>query len=133
MKPVPDYSKCCRAPVLGNTTSNRLYCFKCRKTVRSFDGRKRQQAIDAIQFTRSRCMVQAMLFGQVIGYARDVPNLVHDGRGWKKVGRSSYKFFIHGSSLVEALGLWNPAEYDFVSLKKAEQALMDRIRKKADG
>ena len=109
MRKIPLYSACCRQSVLGDAARQSLYCHGCKKTIRSFAGRKRASALAAIQFVRSHCRVEAMLCGEVIAYARDVPNLVWKDGMYRKEGRSKYKYFVQGSSLVSAIGL-NPCQ-----------------------
>ncbi len=120
----PMYSRCCGAAVLGEFGQRRLYCHKCRKTIRSFVGCKRIAAIKQVEYLTQRCRVDAMLFGQTIAYARDVPNLVWRNRVCRKQGRSKYKYFINGSSLVIALGLQQcQTEDGFRSLGAAVAAM----------
>lgn len=124
MKLLPMYSRCCIAPILAEPETARLYCYKCDKTIRSFAGKRREKAIAAITYERSSCYVRAMLLGEVIGYARDVPNLEWRVGGYRKVGRSDYKFVVGGTSLAMALGFQQRRSvYGFSSLARAERAL----------
>lgn len=121
---IPLYSKCCHESVLGDINELRLYCYRCNKTIRSFKGARRLKALSEMEFQESRCRVDVILCGQRIAYARDVPNLeLVDGQ-YRKVGRSKYKYFVQGCSLVSAMG-WQQCKTEdgFASLSIATDAL----------
>ncbi len=127
MNNLPWYSHCCQSPILGDAKGHRMYCHKCGKTIRSFAGKRREKVMATIAYERSQCMVRAMLLGENIAYARDVPNLVWRDGGYRKVGRSSYKFFIQGSSLVSAMGLQQCQTVDGFETLKAAATAMRRV------
>lgn len=128
MKRIPDYSKCCGRPVLAH--DHRLYCHGCGKTVRSFRGKLRDKAMAQAVAIRSRCRVEVVVLGRCIAYARDVPNLVPSefDAGYRKVGKSTYTWFIQGSSLAQALGYEQCKSRDgFKSLRAAWRSLAKEL------
>lgn len=98
------YSRCCHQPILGDGNRRRLYCYGCQRTIQSFAGSRREAALRSVTVDRERCYIRVHLGGHGIAYARDVPNLVWRDGCYRRVGRSTYKYFVHGSSLVTALG-----------------------------
>lgn len=122
------YSSCCNAPVLGNSEGRLLYCYGCGETIRSFKGWNRKAALKRIRVEREQCYVRVMLFGVVIAYARDVPNLEWRDNRYRKVGRSTYKYFIQGTPLVSALGFEQCYGQDgFRTLRQAERDLLSYL------
>ena len=110
--------------------NRRLYCYKCNKTIRSFRGVLRDRALAKATVTRERLYVSVILFGEVLAYARDEPNLelveCRDGNWhYRKVGRSTYCYFVHGSSLVAAMGFDQCHHVSgFKTLKQATAAML---------
>jgi hypothetical protein len=125
---VPDYSPCCRKPVLPMPGA--LYCNGCQLTLLDLDGDRRPAALGELRWEKLYDGLYLMWRNLRVAYARDFPHYSGDLRRVEKVtylwvvGCSDADFSRIATALrLHPQGMDYPGRRDFPSLEAAAEDL----------